>query len=52
VANCGYMTSVAATRRGVARAMCGHSIEHVKKLYVRSSKRSFRETLDALTELQ
>ena len=30
VANCGYMTSVAATGRGVARAMCGHSIEYAK----------------------
>lgn len=30
VANCGYMTSTAATGRGVARAMCLHSIEQAK----------------------
>jgi L-amino acid N-acyltransferase YncA len=27
VCNCGYMTAAAATGRGVARAMCAHSIE-------------------------
>jgi ribosomal protein S18 acetylase RimI-like enzyme len=30
VANCGYMTSVRASGRGVARAMCRHSLEHAK----------------------
>jgi ribosomal protein S18 acetylase RimI-like enzyme len=30
VANCGYVTSPNATGRGVARAMCTHSIEHAK----------------------
>lgn len=30
VANCGYMTAAAATGRGVARAMCAHSIEHAR----------------------
>lgn len=30
VANCGYMTSVRATGRGVARAMCAHSLEHAR----------------------
>jgi len=30
VCNCGYMTSGRATGRGVARAMCGHSLEHAK----------------------
>ena len=30
VANCGYMTSVRASRRGVARAMCAHSLDHAK----------------------
>jgi len=30
VANCGYMTGAAATGRGVARAMCLHSIEQAK----------------------
>lgn len=28
VCNCGYMTSAAATGRGVARAMCEHSLRH------------------------
>ncbi|MBN8839650.1 MAG: GNAT family N-acetyltransferase [Sphingomonadales bacterium] len=28
VANCGYMTGAAAAGRGVARAMCQHSIDH------------------------
>jgi L-amino acid N-acyltransferase YncA len=28
ICNCGYMTSAAATGRGVARAMCRHSISH------------------------
>lgn len=28
VCNCGYMTSAAAVGRGVARAMCAHSLEH------------------------
>jgi ribosomal protein S18 acetylase RimI-like enzyme len=27
VANCGYMTAVSATGRGVARAMCAHSLD-------------------------
>jgi ribosomal protein S18 acetylase RimI-like enzyme len=30
VANCGYMTALAASGRGVARAMCAHSLEHAK----------------------
>ena len=28
VANCGYLTGVRARGRGVARAMCAHSLEH------------------------
>jgi L-amino acid N-acyltransferase YncA len=28
VCNCGYITSAAATGRGIARRMCEHSIEH------------------------
>jgi ribosomal protein S18 acetylase RimI-like enzyme len=28
VANCGYMTHPRQTGRGVARAMCGHSLDH------------------------
>ena len=31
VANCGYATAPAATGRGVARAMCAHSLEHARK---------------------
>lgn len=30
VANCGYMTATAATGRGVARAMCAHSLDHAR----------------------
>jgi ribosomal protein S18 acetylase RimI-like enzyme len=30
VANCGYVTASEATGRGVARAMCAHSLEHAK----------------------
>jgi L-amino acid N-acyltransferase YncA len=31
VANCGYMTSPAATGRGVASAMCTHSLDQAKR---------------------
>jgi len=30
VANCGYVTSTTATGRGVASAMCAHSLEHAR----------------------
>lgn len=30
VANCGYMTAPHATGRGVARAMCAHSLDHAR----------------------
>jgi len=30
VANCGYITAPWATGRGVARAMCAHSLEHAR----------------------
>jgi len=30
VANCGYMTSANAVGKGVARAMCQHSLEHAR----------------------
>lgn len=30
VANCGYMTALAASGRGVARAMCAHSLAHAR----------------------
>jgi ribosomal protein S18 acetylase RimI-like enzyme len=31
VANCGYMTAQDAMGRGVARAMCAHSLDHARK---------------------
>ncbi|MBY6243656.1 GNAT family N-acetyltransferase [Methylosinus sp. Sm6] len=31
ICNCGYMTSAAATGRGVARAMCAHSLEQAAR---------------------
>src|SRR5207253_1017974 len=31
VCNCGYMTSAAAEGRGVARAMCAHSLERARE---------------------
>jgi ribosomal protein S18 acetylase RimI-like enzyme len=31
VANCGYMTAVSATGRGVARAMCAHSLDRARE---------------------
>ena len=30
VANCGYATAASATGRGVARAMCAHSLQHAR----------------------
>jgi L-amino acid N-acyltransferase YncA len=30
VANCGYITAVGASGRGVGRAMCGHSLDHAR----------------------
>lgn len=30
VCNCGYMTAAAATGRGIARAMCDHSVERAR----------------------
>lgn len=30
VANCGYVTAAAAQGRGVARAMCAHSLDHAR----------------------
>lgn len=31
ICNCGYMTSAAATGRGIARAMCKHSLDFAQK---------------------
>ena len=41
VANCGYMTDAHATGRGVARAMCAHSLEHAKARGFRSMQFNF-----------
>jgi ribosomal protein S18 acetylase RimI-like enzyme len=41
VANCGYMTSVRASGRGVARAMCGHSLVHAKDRGFRAMQFNF-----------
>src|ERR1700730_12777362 len=41
VANCGYMTSVRASGRGVARAMCGHSLDHAKDRGFRAMQFNF-----------
>jgi L-amino acid N-acyltransferase YncA len=41
VCNCGYMTSAAATGRGVARAMCLHSMERARELGFRAMQFNF-----------
>jgi ribosomal protein S18 acetylase RimI-like enzyme len=41
VANCGYMTAPAATGRGVASAMCVHSIEHARRRGFRAMQFNF-----------
>jgi RimJ/RimL family protein N-acetyltransferase len=41
VCNCGYVTSAAATGRGVARAMCQHSLEHARRLGYRAMQFNF-----------
>ena len=41
VANCGYMTSAAASGRGVARAMCEHSLAHAKECGFRAMQFNF-----------
>jgi L-amino acid N-acyltransferase YncA len=41
VANCGYMTAVAASGQGVARAMCAHSLERAKALGFRAMQFNF-----------
>jgi ribosomal protein S18 acetylase RimI-like enzyme len=41
VANCGYMTAAHASGRGVARAMCRHSLEHAKKRGFRAMQFNF-----------
>lgn len=41
VANCGYMTGAAATGRGVARAMCEHSLSEAKARGFRAMQFNF-----------
>jgi ribosomal protein S18 acetylase RimI-like enzyme len=41
VANCGYMTAQEATGRGVARAMCAHSLEHARARGFRAMQFNF-----------
>jgi len=41
ICNCGYMTSAAATGRGVARTMCLHSLEHARQLGYRGMQFNF-----------
>ena len=41
VANCGYMTAAAATGRGVAQAMCLHSLAHAKARGFRAMQFNF-----------
>lgn len=41
VCNCGYMTSASATGRGVARAMCAHSLEHARAKGYRAMQFNF-----------
>ncbi len=41
VCNCGYMTNVVATGRGVARRMCLHSMDHARSLGFRAMQFNF-----------
>jgi len=41
VCNCGYMTSAAATGRGVARLMCSHSLAHARARGYRARQFNF-----------
>ena len=41
VANCGYMTAVTATGRGVARAMCTHSLDRARERGFRAMQFNF-----------
>jgi ribosomal protein S18 acetylase RimI-like enzyme len=41
VCNCGYMTSAAATGRGIARRMCEHSLEHARAKGYRAMQFNF-----------
>ena len=41
VANCGYVTSAAATGRGIARRMCEHSLDHARSRGYRAMQFNF-----------
>lgn len=41
VSNCGYMTSAAATGKGVARLMCAHSLDHARMRGFRAMQFNF-----------
>lgn len=41
ICNCGYMTSATAVGRGVARAMCHHSLDHARKRGFRGMQFNF-----------
>ena len=41
VCNCGYMTSAAATGRGIARLMCTHSLDHARARGYRAMQFNF-----------
>jgi ribosomal protein S18 acetylase RimI-like enzyme len=41
VANCGYVTASAATGRGIARAMCAHSLDHARARGFRAMQFNF-----------
>jgi len=41
VCNCGYMTSVAAAGRGIARRMCEHSLDHARARGFRAMQFNF-----------
>lgn len=41
VCNCGYMTAASASGRGVARAMCAHSLEHARARGYRAMQFNF-----------
>jgi len=41
VANCGYMTAVPATGRGVARTMCAHSLDRARERGFRAMQFNF-----------
>jgi ribosomal protein S18 acetylase RimI-like enzyme len=41
VANCGYITAFAATGRGIARAMCEHSLEYARTRGFRAMQFNF-----------